>query len=286
MGYSYDLTVAICTHNRCGVLNETLGVLSKQIEECKFNIQTIIIDNNSSDNTKNIVKDNNFSESYYFESKPGLSHARNAALDLSEGRYICFIDDDAVPCENWLNNVVTATKNNPNIEFFGGRIIPDPEVDLPRWFDKAFWGLYSLQDFGTDLKIYPLRVGPVGANMIISLKAVGVERFDPRLGRIGNNLLSGEETEFLIRLGFLDKHSMYLGNASVIHKFPRERYEKKWAIERFRADGISSRVMLRVTPSYRGLLSPMYNLLTSLRYKNWFYTYCHIVKVVGFFRGK
>ncbi|CAE6881019.1 hypothetical protein ACOMICROBIO_GDFFDHBD_04351 [Vibrio sp. B1REV9] len=286
MDYSYDLTVAICTYNRCDILNQTLSVLNKQIKNCEFDIQVIIIDNNSSDNTKNVVKFNNLLECYHFEEKAGLSHARNAALDLSEGRYICFIDDDAVPCENWLNNVVTATKNNPDIEFFGGRIIPDPEVDLPLWFDSAFWGLYSLQDFGTDLKVYPTRVGPVGANMILSMKAVGSERFDPRLGRIGNNLLSGEETEFLIRLGFLDKKSMYLGNASVIHKFPRTRYEKKWAVERFKADGISTRVMLRVTPSFRGFLSPMYNLLISLKWKNSFYTYCHIVKVVGFFRGK
>ncbi|RYU61828.1 glycosyltransferase [Aliivibrio finisterrensis] len=286
MECSYDLTVAICTFNRSAVLNETLFSLQKQISVSEYNVQVIVIDNNSTDDTRMVVESNGFINCYFIENKQGLSHARNKAIDLLNSNYLCFIDDDAVPCDNWLDNIIQATIKYPDVHFFGGRILPDPHVRLPFWFDDSFHGLYSLQDFGNDVTYYSSKSGPVGANMVISRDVIRNERFNTKLGRVGNNLLSGEETEFFVRLGFLNHASIYVGNACVIHKFQVERYKKGWVIQRFKADGVSSRVMFGLSPSLKGLFSPLYHFIYSIFKFNTLYAYCSFVRLAGFIKGK
>jgi glycosyltransferase involved in cell wall biosynthesis len=68
--------------------------------------EIIVVDNNSTDNTFNIVKEfkknSKVPVKYVKEEKQGLSHARNRGIRESKGRHIAFIDDDALADCNWI----------------------------------------------------------------------------------------------------------------------------------------------------------------------------------------
>ena len=100
------LSILICTYNREHFLKQCLDSIIEQTEQTnEKEIEVIIIDNNSSDNTKSLVESYNSSTkiSYYLENKQGLSHARNAGVQIAKGNYIAFVDDDAIIIKEWLN---------------------------------------------------------------------------------------------------------------------------------------------------------------------------------------
>ena len=92
------ISVVVCTYNRDVYLIRCLENLKNQ-DFNKREFEIIIIDNNSTDNTKTICL--NFIEQnpelniiYFLEEKVGLSHARNTGISKSSGLIISFIDDD------------------------------------------------------------------------------------------------------------------------------------------------------------------------------------------------
>ena len=54
--HELDVSVNICTYNRCGILSEALeGVLSQQIPDGR-RYEVIVVDNNSTDETRQVVE--------------------------------------------------------------------------------------------------------------------------------------------------------------------------------------------------------------------------------------
>ena len=103
-----NISVIICTYNRSNSLADTLCCLAKQ----SYNIQSwelIVVDNNSDDNTKEIV--GQYSRklpnlTYKFESQQGLSYARNLGINSAHGDIIVFTDDDVLPDDDWLEKIL------------------------------------------------------------------------------------------------------------------------------------------------------------------------------------
>lgn len=98
--YKYDpvpglVSVIIPTHNRANLITETLNSFENQLYD---NIELIIVDDHSTDNTKEIVEEiskRSRFEIYYIPSDGnGGCHARNIGLINSRGEYIQFFDDD------------------------------------------------------------------------------------------------------------------------------------------------------------------------------------------------
>lgn len=98
--YKYDpvpglVSVIIPMHNRANLITETLDSFENQLYD---NIELIIVDDHSTDNTKEIVEEiskRSRFEIYYIPSDGnGGCHARNIGLINSRGEYIQFFDDD------------------------------------------------------------------------------------------------------------------------------------------------------------------------------------------------
>lgn len=94
------LTIAIVTMNRAEQLNEAIhSCLSSNLPD---KTQFVIVDNASTDNTKDIIADikNNYPQyevDYYYSCvNTGVGGGRNKAFNLSKGKYVYFLDDDAV----------------------------------------------------------------------------------------------------------------------------------------------------------------------------------------------
>ncbi|MDD1613734.1 MAG: glycosyltransferase family 2 protein, partial [Methylococcaceae bacterium] len=99
-----NISVIICTYNRANSLADTLHCLTKQSYETA-NWELIVVDNNSNDNTKEIISE--YSKKlpnliYKFEPQQGLSFARNLGIHSAHGAIIAFTDDDVLPEFDWL----------------------------------------------------------------------------------------------------------------------------------------------------------------------------------------
>jgi glycosyltransferase involved in cell wall biosynthesis len=89
-----DVTVILCTYNRCQSLARALESVAAQILSESVEWEVLVVDNNSSDQTGEVVQD--FSGRYpgrfryLFESKQGLSHARNAGIRAARGEIVLY----------------------------------------------------------------------------------------------------------------------------------------------------------------------------------------------------
>ena len=93
---SFLISVVICTYNRAALLANLLENLSAQsIDPSTYEI--IIVDNNSLDQTRNVVEafaTSHGNVSYGFEACQGLSWARNHGYRIARGEYVAYLDDD------------------------------------------------------------------------------------------------------------------------------------------------------------------------------------------------
>ncbi len=86
----------------------------------KERFEIIIVDNNSTDNTLEIIK--NLDVIYTIEHRKGRGEARNAGIMMAKGDIIALIDSDCVAEKNWLNYIVSAFAD-PNVGCVAGEIV-------------------------------------------------------------------------------------------------------------------------------------------------------------------
>src|SRR5256885_6931960 len=116
-----QLSVVVCTYNRCDLLEHCLHSLEKQTIE-KGLFEVIIIDNNSRDDTKQIVQkftDRNPHFKYIFEGKQGLGYSRNRGYKESKYDWVAYVDDDAIIHSNYVERALWIISNYP-FDCFGG----------------------------------------------------------------------------------------------------------------------------------------------------------------------
>jgi len=238
MPFDHRLTVVICTRNRARSLRLTLETLEKAAATTKLKWELLLIDNGSSDETKDVSA--HFGERlplrYMFESKTGLSYARNRAIAEARGEFIIFTDDDVNISPGWLEAYESLLKRCPQVAFAGGKIIPCWEIQPPTWVIKyaASWlnGVVVWYDGGEKEWLYDLSRDPFyGANFGVSVKAIKeIGGFDIRLGRKDAGQLGAEEMqveEALAKKGCL---GVYLPDAVVYHRIESCRWRKKFIL--------------------------------------------------------
>lgn len=91
------ISVIICTYNRADLLPKAIAsVLSQSYQD----FELIIIDDASTDNTRNVIQDDSRIKYYKNEKNLGISKSRNLGVSLSSGEYIAMLDSD----DYWLDN--------------------------------------------------------------------------------------------------------------------------------------------------------------------------------------
>src|SRR5579864_7055808 len=111
-----NITVILCTFNRCRSLEQTLGSIAHSVVPDSIEWEVLVVDNNSNDQTRDVVK--GFSDQhpgrfrYIFESTPGKSHALNAGIRESRSEVLAFVDDDVTVESTWLYNLTAVLKDD------------------------------------------------------------------------------------------------------------------------------------------------------------------------------
>ncbi len=241
-----DVTVVICTWNRCDLLKQTLD------EMCNLQIppdiawELIVVNNNCSDVTDDVIEmyKQRLPIRRLFEAKQGLSNARNCAVASAKGDLIIWTDDDVLVDPMWLAEYVAAACQWPDAAFFGGTVDPWFAARPPRWILKnldMLSGVYVIRQLGNHImKINSTDGLPYGANMAMRKYVFESIRFDPDLGHCGTALLCNDEVDFMTRLMELGHYGVWVGTARIQHYIPVERFKTKYIWEVFRGLGQST----------------------------------------------
>ncbi len=196
------LTVAIPTHNRARTLLLTVQSLARMQLEAGIDLECLVIDNNSSDETPAVVAE--FARTAPFpargvlEPRQGSSFARNRAVREARGELIFFIDDDVIVEPDWAAQL-RAEIERRRLDAACGLVLARWLAPPPQWLGPEVYGKLAVH-----------REGGVPAEALSqffsanvgfrrdSLDRFGLFRED--LGVVGGNPMSGEDTELFARI--------------------------------------------------------------------------------------
>jgi glucosyl-dolichyl phosphate glucuronosyltransferase len=240
-----NISVILCTYNRSQLLAKALESVAAQVLPEATVWEVLVVDNNSSDQTRAVVEDfchrypGRFN--YLVEPRPGKSYALNMGVRKAQGDILAFIDDDVTVGPTWLNNL-TANLSTGAWAGAGGRILPQWSGPLPGWIPlQERHGLAPLAVFDLGLEGGPLVEPPFGTNMAFQRKVF--EKYDcfrTDLGPHPGSEMRSEDTEFGRRLLSAGERLRYEPSAVVYHPVAEKRLQRKyflmWRFDKARAD--------------------------------------------------
>lgn len=111
------ISIIIPTFNRASTLKESIYSLTEQTLQ---DIEIIVVDDCSSDNTKDVVSAFSDARIKYIKlgKKSGANAARNIGIEASSGEFISFHDSDDIARTNKIESLLDClTKNNADVAF-------------------------------------------------------------------------------------------------------------------------------------------------------------------------
>lgn len=226
-----NVSIVIPTYNRAPSLRHTLEALREQRVPPEISWELIVVDNNSSDETRAVVEALRPSFPapllYLFEPRQGVSSARNAGIDQAKGAAVSFTDDDVIPAPDWVATVHHA-RDRLGADVIGGRILPRWPGPVPEWLEGSvcLYDRLALMTHDSVAKITLATDKPRiwGANMTFRRSVFDAgHRFDPKRGAVGDKLYRGEES-YLIRELLAMGHTVVFDPEIVVwHRIQPER---------------------------------------------------------------
>jgi len=244
-------SILIATYHRAALLGDTLASLARLQPGAPWEV--IVIDNNSPDNTRDIVERAipgfPVPLRYAFEREQGRSAALNCGFRLAQGDIIVTTDDDVRVEPDWLNRIEAGLASQ-QCDYVGGRVFPLWGGTPPRWLPQTnsrLWAVIALLDYGTE----PIALGrraALGVNMAMRREAIDrVGGFDPKIGRKAGTLLGQEVREWCLRAKAAGMVGYYIPDVVVQHLIPADRLTKKYFRRWFYWRGISRAMLYRQT---------------------------------------
>lgn len=128
------VSVIICTYNRSDLLERCLDYLQYQTNQ---NFEVVVVNGPSDDNTDEVI------QKYRNRIKVGvnplrnLAMSRNVGIELADGDILAFIDDDALPFDDWVATL---------LQEFGSRPLTLGAIGGPVYYAGTLE--YQAQDIG------------------------------------------------------------------------------------------------------------------------------------------
>jgi len=129
------LSVIIPTYNRSDFLRQCLSSLRR----CGYpNLEIIVVDDGSTENIAQVVRDFEPGCTYLRQENQGQSSARNLGFTHSQGRYVAFLDSD----DQWLpgtaQKVIELFEHYPEVDLiFTEARMGGPEEGYRSWIESA-----------------------------------------------------------------------------------------------------------------------------------------------------
>lgn len=230
------ISIIICTYNSEKILKRTLTCLNNSMYNLKNlnDIELIIVNNNSDDNTRKIAFETKTlcKKIIVDEPKSGLMHARKAGTLKANFNWIVFLDDDNLVSEDYLFKVREVLLKPDSLKkIYNCKIYPinsDDEtwspndlIMLKSSYDKLACNVLNLDQ---NIKIsQPL----VGAGLIVrtDLLKFFFNSGYKKIGRTANSLSSGEDTEIINFMIGKDCVKFFINSTFIQHVIPKKRLQ-------------------------------------------------------------
>lgn len=252
------ISLVITTFNRAAVLANALKSVSASRIDNHGDVEVIVVDNNSTDNTRQMVETIQaqgfpFALRYVFETNQGLSWARNRGADESGATYVAFMDDDERIEGNYLARLEPAFRST-GAACVGGPVFLCDTESLPPWLPRLLRQSIGQRNHGTEVKVLGRGERLLGGNMaFVRQELLEIGKYNVNLGRCGNALLSGEEDELQERLHASRKSIVFHPGLIQYHPLAPVRRKKSFWRQHHIDHGRSLyRMKLMETGEYRG----------------------------------
>jgi glucosyl-dolichyl phosphate glucuronosyltransferase len=243
-----QLTVCICTHNRPDYLLGCLDGLARQTSG-QDAFAVLVVDSGSTGDTPAelaMLVAASPNAGLIRVDQPGVSLARNAAAQACRTPYIAFIDDDAIPADDWVACILAALGEAPCPPVvLGGRVLPLWEAPLPAWWPSRLRGVLSIieaegqGEYGDPS--LPADLAPYTVNMVVNVRSLlGVGGFGEAAGRVGTALLSDEDVQLTALLKQAGQSVRFDSRIVVHHQIQAIRLTPTWLMSRLYWQGAST----------------------------------------------
>jgi len=284
-----DISVAICTWNRADLLDQTLQRFHQLEIPEGLNWELLVINNACTDRTEEVIDQHRDALPLRMVKEPraGHSRARNRAIDVAQGRWLIWTDDDVLVSPGWLVCYWSAIHSMPDASFLGGPVNPWFEEPPAKWITESWETIssaFAIRQLGNEVLTFNRRSLPFGANFGLRLDVQKQYRYNPDLGRKEKEMLSGDET-VVLRQMMADGHQGYwLPLAHLEHYIPAHRltldYVKKYyhglgrtavVVERLQNTTARNRRASKRVMSYAKMMfySALYGLLRMVASPSW-----------------
>lgn len=225
------VSIVICCYNSSEIIVPTIESINNLImPEVLNNIELIVVDNNCSDNTVELVKQTFYNKyinlKIVIENKPGLMNARKKGVEVANGDIVVFVDDDNILNNNYIQRVSDIFSSNESVGVIGGQVI-QKTTNYPSWFEK-YLGVYACGRVSDrSLDVTTTRMTLFGAGLSFRsevIKKVLVDNFYNLvlMGRTENTLLRGDDSE-LCMLAILNGWHVWYQDDLILHHNILER---------------------------------------------------------------
>lgn len=198
------VSVIIPNYNRAEILKDTvLSVLNQTYK----NIEIIVVDDKSTDDSREVIADmsNEYENFRYFLSNKnkGANYCRNKGVELSNGKYIAFLDSDDQFLPNKIDKQIKVFKRNVNNNV--GIVYSNMLIGEKKVLTYNGDTLIKLKDI-----IFRNKLG--GFSTVLIKREVFFEA-----GKLDENLLSCQDWDFYLKI--LSKYNGYMISQPLVKYF-------------------------------------------------------------------
>jgi len=194
-------SIIVPAYNRAHILPICLNSLINQ-DYPKDCFEIIIVDNNSNDNTKEVVNkfiqnNQSFAIQLIIEKRQGLVFARHTGAKAAKFETLVYTDDDASLSQNWLRAIAEVYESNSKVVAVGTKILIRWDSIPPDWVLK-YEPLLGKLDYGNEI-IYEKNIYINGGSFSIKKETLNsVGGFNP--GQLGDWIIGDSEAGLCIKL--------------------------------------------------------------------------------------
>ncbi len=203
------ISVIVPTYNRKSDLACCLNALENQ-GLSKVDYEVIVVDDGSNDGTSAFLKDfqsNTLLQfSFYIQHNSGPALARNLGIKHAKAELIAFTDDDCVPQEQWLKDLICAFPKDKSCAAIGGIVKRKNNSIISQYIDE-YIPYKHIENKGI---VYILCT----ANAVFKKSVLTeLKGFNPMFTWPG-----GEDSELSFRINSAGYHMLSINSAIVLHK--------------------------------------------------------------------
>lgn len=226
-----DFTVIIPTYNGAERLGALLERLRCQICTSQIVWEVIVVDNNSTDNTADVVRHyqqqwpEHIPLRYEFEPCQGAGYARQRGIEAANSSLVGNLDDDNLPWPNWVRSAYHFGMCHLEVGVYGSRIQGKFLAEPPAHFERIA-ALLALTNRGNRSIPYcpKAKILPPGAGLVVRRQAWldNVPKERVLADKFGERE-AGEDLEAVLRIQRAGWSVWYNAQMWMHHEIPASR---------------------------------------------------------------